>query len=222
MKPTFTFTEYSGVLRRISGDATQWITLRDAFLYVWMRLHNSKTAIYALLENLEKSEILSKANIWEIFDLADEEADELIQTTKWVDIPHQFWDGAAVDWSGQDLAKNVSKVVPVLHKVQGITVRREDIFRLWPPAELPAKTVTAQLSPSPAPSRLSAPVSINVLTAFLLATLDGRMTETEARAAAKTKFPDRTIPRGMWRLVWKAVPANKKRRQGETTRTVKS
>jgi hypothetical protein len=214
VKPTFTVAEATGLLRRISGDATQWIPLRDAFLYAWMTLHNSKTAIYALLENLEKSEIHSRAAIWEIFDLADEEADELIQTTKWVDIPHKFWDGAAVDWSGKDLAKNVSKVVPVLHKVQGITVRREDIFRLWPPpAELPAKTVTAQLAPSHAPPQR--PVSIKDLETFLMATLDGQMTEEEADAAAKAKFPDRRIPRNIWRQALATVPADKKRRKGE-------
>lgn len=234
--------EASGLINRITGDAVEWITLRDAFLYVWKRLKNSKNAQSALRERLEAGEIGARAEMLEKFDLTarllnsewtDDATTEPPETFRREIIVPKFWARATVDYSGRDFAQSVAAAY--LFKVHGITVRRDDIFRIWPLPEPPIESkvptepeVDAKLAQQPPSTakrggrRHSAKSRVipRELVNFLKATFDGQMTVPRVRSLAEQRFGDIAEPK--WRAALdklREMPGNKILGKGDTRRT---
>ena len=202
------------LMNRIS--TAPWIQLVDAFIYACIRLNNAEMAKLELSEKLEKGEIRSRAVLFRTFN-ADNE--ELIRKDKWADIPCTFWDGAIVNWTGHGRSQTRSNSDGFLYEAQQITIKTEDIFRIWPVAEPPVKSNTSTLVRSPQ-SKLT--FTTDELKEFLLKTVNIDMTESQAKAAAKSAFPHLSIPdKARWRPAWKAVESQRRGR-GDNANTLKS
>ena len=243
--------EAAGLLRRISRRVVQWITLRDAFLYAWAQLGNSKIAQSELREKLEAGEIGARAQIFEVFDLtagllnsdwADDTTTEPHETFRREIIVPKFWARAEVDYSGRDFARSVG--LPYVFKVHGISIRRDDVFRIWPLPEPPAESEApkepeidatsehqGQPLPEKATTRKGRQDSLNPaipdarLDQLIVDIADGQKTLPEILNAIKAAAPNLDVPRGKFRAAvkrYKDAGGSKILDGGDTKRTLRS
>ncbi len=204
----------SKVFRRISGPGAEWVMLADAFLYVWSQVSIDTNAKIELARRLEKGEILSRAVA---LKSVDRKTGKILEEKISPDLPSEFWHDPTklkVEWSENWAHGGNSSV---LERATGIQVRREDIFRIWPPAQQRSAETAPQAQPA-APKR---PPSKDELLKFALS-LPPHTIEDRAHAAADAHFLDHHITKRLWRAVWKAVPQDKKRGKGDNERTLKS
>jgi hypothetical protein len=190
--------------------------LGDALQYVYEVMNSETKARLELVRKLAKGEILSRALTLRIADRrVDITQKNWVETKKFVDLPTEFWIAAdiKVSWS-ENWARSTDVDRLVVERATEIEVRRDDIFRLWPPLGVTA-------SSGALPSSRLANVSQADLTDFL-ETRGGTMIESDALAAAKKGFPDHKIPRSLWRCAWKTLSSDKKRKRGDNARTLKS